>query len=178
MALPLRRKPAEPPEVKWLDVSAAMTGSLSFKDPVNLQINGQFEGTLETRGQLAIGEQANVRATIRGETISVAGTVEGSITASGRLELLRTARVIGKVAAAVLVVQEGAVLHGTCEMLPAPLESASMSLEELARYLEVDGATILEWAQAGRLPGELEGDIWRFERRRVDEWIVQEKIRE
>ena len=31
-------------EEKILDVDAAMQGSLTFKDPVNLRINGKFEG--------------------------------------------------------------------------------------------------------------------------------------
>ena len=35
---------------KWLEVDASMIGTLTFKDSVNLQINGRFEGTLDTKG--------------------------------------------------------------------------------------------------------------------------------
>jgi excisionase family DNA binding protein len=174
----LRRRPAEQEmQPRWLEVDASMTGSLSFKDPVNLQINGRFEGTLETKGNLSIGEKAQVKATIHGELISIAGAVEGTITASRMIELLGSARVIGKVTTPRLIMREGAILHGTSEMLKDAPESGLMSVEELARYLEVDANTVLEWAQGGRLPGQREGTQWRFDRRRVEEWLAQEKIR-
>lgn len=172
----LRRR-SEPEPEKWLEVSASMTGSLTFKDPVNLQINGRFEGTLDARGNLAIGPQAQVKATIRGEAVRVAGTVEGSITTSGCLELLGTARVTGKIVTASLIVHEGAVLHGTCEMTPARGGTENMTVDELARYLEVDAATVLEWAKAGRLPGRQDAGEWRFDRKRIEEWLAQEKIK-
>ena len=171
------KKHAESAAERCLEVDASMTGTLTFKDPVNLLINGQFEGTLETKGSLSVGEKARVKATIHGELIRIAGTVEGPITATRRLELLGTARVIGKVITPKLVVQEGAVLHGNCEMVAASHESPWMNLEELARYLEVEANTILEWAQAGRLPGQREGTQWRFDRRRIEEWLAQEKIK-
>jgi len=46
-----------------------MQGNLSFKDPVNLRINGRFEGNLEVRGTLAIGSTAIVKADILGDNI-------------------------------------------------------------------------------------------------------------
>lgn len=173
----LRRRPEDEHAVKWLEVDASMTGTLSFKDPVNLQINGRFEGTLDTKGALAIGEKAQVKATIRGEEIVIAGTVDGTVTASRRLELAGTARVIGKVSTPKLVIQEGAVLHGTCEMAETHAEAPSMGLEDLARYLEVEASTVIEWAQAGRLPAQREGGQWRFDRKQVEEWLAREKIK-
>lgn len=174
----LRRRPAEEEaQPRLLEVNASMTGTLSFKDPVNLQINGQFDGTLDTKGTLLIGDKAQVKATIRGESISIAGAVEGTVTASRRLELLGTARVVGKITTPKLIVQEGAFLHGNCEMLEQRTESQWLTLDELARYLEIQASTLLEWAQGGRLPAHQEGGVWRFDRKRVEEWLAQEKIR-
>ena len=42
---------------KVLDVNASMQGTLRFDDPVNLRINGKFEGTLDTKGMLMVGER-------------------------------------------------------------------------------------------------------------------------
>jgi excisionase family DNA binding protein len=180
----LRRKSPleEQTQPRWLEVDASMTGTLSFKDPVNLQINGRFEGTLETKGNLSIGENAQVKATIFGELISIAGTVEGTLTASRRIELLGTGRVLGKVTTPKLMIHEGAILHGTCEMIQdrkdhSEPQPQSMTLEELARYLEVDTNTVLDWAQSGRLPAQREGTQWRFDRKRIEEWLAQEKLR-
>ena len=162
---------------KWLEVDASMTGTLTFKDPVNLKINGQFEGTLDTKGNLSIGEKAQVKATIQGEAIAIHGTVTGNVTATTRVELFPEARVTGKVSSPRVVMQDGALLHGTLDMLGTPSVSAWLTLEELARYLEVDTATVVQWAQSGRLPAHREGDQWKFERARIEEWLAQEKIK-
>lgn len=174
----LRRQKAEGSETeRWLEVDASMTGSLVFKDPVNLQINGRFEGTLETKGNLAIGEKAQVKATIHSESLTIAGMVTGQITATNRLELLGGARLTGKVSSPRVVMHEGAILHGTLDMLGGSGTTPWMTTEELARYLEVEASTVLQWAQSGRLPAQREGEQWRFERAKIEEWLAQEKIK-
>ena len=75
-------------EEKTLDVDAAMQGTLTFKDPVNLRINGKFEGTLDTRGNLTVGPTAVIIADITGDNIIIGGKVKGKITAKERLTLL------------------------------------------------------------------------------------------
>lgn len=160
-------------EEKILDVDAAMQGSLSFKDPVNLRINGKFEGNLETRGNLTIGQTASVSANIIGDNIIVGGKIKGRITAKERLTLLPGAVVEGDIYPTRLNVAEGAVLEGKCFMLSNYLNS-----EELARYLEVDLNSILEWANSGKMPGSKEGNNWRFERKEIDAWVASGKIEE
>lgn len=166
---------------KVLDVDAAMQGSLVFKDPVNLKINGRFEGTLNTKGNLMIGENAVVNADITGDTILVAGKVNGNILAIKELKLISPACVVGDIKTPLLSIAEGAVLEGNCRML-AKLKAENpgldfMSADELAKYLEVDTGVISEWASGGRLPGTREGDIWKFDRSKVDEWVAAGKIK-
>ena len=173
----LRRQKDEPGTEKWLEVDASMTGTLAFKDPVNLQINGTFEGALDTKGSLSIGERAQVKATILGEAITVGGTVTGDITASNRLELLGTARVTGKVTSPRVVMHDGAILDGTLQMAGGRPDRAWMTVEELAKYLEVDAGTVSQWAQGGRLPAQREHGEWRFDRSRIEEWLAHERIK-
>ncbi|MBI4707139.1 MAG: polymer-forming cytoskeletal protein [Candidatus Omnitrophica bacterium] len=158
-------------EEKVLDVDAAMQGTLSFKDPVNLRINGKFEGNLETRGNLTIGQAATVVADIVGDNIIVGGRVRGRITAKERLTLLPTAIVEGEIYPVKLNVAEGAIMEGRCFMLHDFLNP-----EELARYLEVDINSIMEWAGSGKIPAHKEGENWRFERKAIDSWVASDKI--
>jgi excisionase family DNA binding protein len=162
---------------RWLEVDASMTGSLTFKDPVNLQINGRFDGTLEAKGNLAIGEKADIRATMTGESIMIGGTVAGEITATRRLELRASARVTGKLSSPRIIMHEGAIFNGTIEM-GAAASPPWMTVEELARFLEMDAETLLGWAQSGRLPAEQVNGQWRFERAKIEEWLAREKIKE
>jgi excisionase family DNA binding protein len=158
-------------EEKVLDVDAAMQGSLVFKDPVNLRINGKFEGTLETKGNLTIGQTAIVLADIIGDNIVIGGKVKGRVTAKESLTLLPTAVAEGDIYPAKLNVAEGAILEGRCSMLQDFLNS-----EELARYLEVDLNSIMEWVNSGKLPANKEGNNWKFERKAIDQWVASGKI--
>ena len=173
----IRRKGEEGMGEKWLEVDASMTGSMVFKDAVNLQINGRFDGTLDAKGNLSIGEKADVKATIKGEAVTISGAVTGDIVATGRVEITSTARVRGKVVSPRIIMQEGAVLNGTLEMTGSTGEAGWMTVDELARYLEVDASTVTQWAQAGRLPAQRDGNQWQFNRSKVEEWLAQEKIR-
>ncbi|MFA6129796.1 MAG: polymer-forming cytoskeletal protein [Candidatus Omnitrophota bacterium] len=158
-------------EEKTLDVDAAMQGSLSFKDPVNLRINGKFEGNLDTRGNLTIGSTALINADIIGDNIIIGGHVKGKITAKERLTLLPQAIVEGHIYPAKLNVAEGAILEGQCSMLHDFLNS-----EQLAKYLEVELNSIMEWANSGKMPGNKEGNDWKFERKAIDSWVAAGKI--
>jgi excisionase family DNA binding protein len=158
-------------EEKILDVDAAMQGSMVFKDPVNLRINGKFEGVLETKGNLTIGSTAIILADIVGDNVIIGGRIKGKITARERLTLLPSAVVEGDIYPARLNVAEGAILEGKCSMLHDLLNA-----QELARYLEVDLNSVMEWANSGKMPGHKEGNEWKFDRKSIDSWVASGKI--
>ena len=168
---------------KILNVDASMQGNLVFKDAVNLKINGKFEGNLNTRGTLTIGEHAEVRADIRGEKITVEGHVVGDILAEKELKIISPGCVVGNVIAPIFVVTEGAILQGNVQMLPKDgkpewlMSGGILTAEELARYLEVDASVIFEWANTGKIPAIRDGNNWRFERTKIDEWLASEKAK-
>jgi excisionase family DNA binding protein len=167
MAMAFKKKLEE----KIIDVDAAMQGTLSFKDPVNLRINGKFDGNLETKGNLTISSSALVIGDIVGDNIIIGGKIKGKITAKERLTLLPSAIVNGDIYPAKLNVAEGAILEGKCCMLHDFLNA-----EQLAHYLEVDLNSVLEWANTGKMPAVKEGDNWRFERKTIDGWVAAGKI--
>lgn len=158
-------------EEKILDVDAAMQGSMVFKDPVNLRINGKFEGVLEVRGNLTLGQTSVVQADIIGDNIIIGGRVKGKITAKERLTLLPSAIVDGDIYPARLNITEGAILEGKCTML-----HDFLNVQELARYLEVDLNSIMEWVNSGKMPGHKEGNDWKFDRKAIDSWVASGKI--
>ena len=177
----MRRRREEEQHDKMLDVDASMQGTLAFRDPVNLRINGKFEGKLETKGSLTIGEHAVVRADISGEYITIAGRVNGEIIAQKALRLIAPACVIGNVKTPSLSVAEGAILEGRCNMLPEEKVSksaeGSLTIDEVAKYLEVDRTVVLEWADTGKLPATKDGSRWSFERSKIEDWLSSEKIK-
>lgn len=165
---------------KILDVDASMQGTITFKDPVNLRINGSFEGKLDTRGNLTIGENAKVSAGINGDHIVIGGKVTGDIIATRSLSLMGTATVRGNIRTPRLSIGEGAILEGQVSMLGASSSETfdvSLTLKDVAQYLEVESKVIEEWAQARKIPARNENGHWIFSKSEVDQWIQQEKAR-
>ncbi|MBD3245758.1 MAG: hypothetical protein GF333_01975 [Candidatus Omnitrophica bacterium] len=155
-------------EEKILDVNATMQGSLVFSDPVNLRINGQFEGTLTTRGNLIIGKSARVTANIRGENIVIGGKVKGDIQSTKTVALTATAQIFGDIMTPKIAIEEGAVFNGNCSM-----REGKITLVELSDYLSVDESKIMEWVNNGRIPVESSSDGLLFDRHEVESWISQ-----
>ncbi len=81
-----------------------------------IRIDGKVEGEIIHKGDVAIGEAGNITANIKARNVTVAGTVSGNVEATGKLELLPSAKVYGDIAVGSLVIGEGAVFKGTSEM--------------------------------------------------------------
>lgn len=173
-------KKKEDLQEKILDVDASMQGTISFKDPVNLRINGSFEGKLDARGNLTIGENAKVTANIHGDSIVIAGKVSGDVTATRSLSILGTANLKGNITTPRLSVGDGAVVQGLVAMHAAGASEGpdvSLTLKDVAQYLEVEARIVEEWANSKKIPGRFENGHWVFAKSEVDQWIQQEKAR-
>ncbi len=165
---------------KIIDVDARMQGTIVFKDPVNLRINGSFEGKLETCGSLTISENANVRADIQGDRIIIAGKITGNLIAKESIALIAPAVVLGNVQTPSLSIAEGAVLDGKLKMLDLDKSSAGskgLSLRDVAQYLEVEAKVVEDWANQRKIPGEFQNGEWHFNQTAVDKWLQDEKVK-
>lgn len=90
-------------------------GDLSFKK--SLQINGKFEGEISSGSYLVIGEEAVIKANIKADTVVVKGTVYGNVEAVSRLEIHTNGKLYGNIRTKKLVISDGVVFEGKCEMI-------------------------------------------------------------
>ena len=51
-----------------------------------------------------------------------------------------------------------------------------MSVEQVAKYLQLNRSTIYDWAQKGKLPAINLGQVWRFRRAELDAWLEAQKV--
>lgn len=112
-------RPAPAPAAEgraYLDRGSKISGKLMFDGPA--RIDGEVDGEIIAKDGLNIGETAVVTAQIKAATIVVAGKVSGDITGSQKIEIRPSAKVIGNLAAPLLVIQEGALFEGHCSMQP------------------------------------------------------------
>ncbi len=173
------RKSREEDNENAIEINAQMQGSLNFKDPVNLKINGNFSGSLETKGTLTIGSSAEVHSDINGENIIIAGKVTGDIVANKMLVLMPTSVLKGTITTPKLNIVEGAIFQGNCQMLEPEFRSAEnlLSIKEVSRYLEIGIQEIEQLANSGEIPGTKSGDMWQFERSKIDNWASSAKLK-
>lgn len=81
-----------------------------------VRIDGRLEGDIHTKGQVIIGEDGLVQGTISAGTVVSSGRIKATVTAVERVQLLKTAILIGEVHAPVLMMEEGAKLQGVTDM--------------------------------------------------------------
>jgi cytoskeletal protein CcmA (bactofilin family) len=95
-----------------------LTGETEFH--AMLRVDGHLIGTVSSEaGTLIIGTNGQVDANVAVAAAMVNGNVNGDIIATEKLHLGRTARVMGNISSPRLVIEEGAVLEGSCSMIKA-----------------------------------------------------------
>lgn len=81
-----------------------------------VRIDGRLDGDIQTKGQVIIGEDGLVQGSITAGTVVSSGRIRAKVTANERVQLLKTATLIGEVLTPVLIMEEGAKLQGTTDM--------------------------------------------------------------
>ena len=102
----------------FIGSGTVLTGETTFQ--AMLRVDGHLTGSVSSEtGTLIVGSTGRVDANIIVASATINGTVNGDIIVAERLELGRTARVVGNVQAPRLVIEDGAVLEGSCAMINA-----------------------------------------------------------
>jgi len=97
----------------------------------SLRIDGRFEGQALLVDQLQIGPKGKVKATIIATSVVVEGIIVGSVSASRRVLLLATARVLGDIKTPELIIQDGVILEGRCTISHVQIENTPQYIEAL-----------------------------------------------
>lgn len=112
--------PINPPTAPVERVTSVLGPGVIWKGNLRgsggVRIEGAFEGDITLRGMLVVGETGRVVCEhLKANTVIVAGTVNGNITAE-KLEIRGTGRVWGDVVVTALSTEEGAFLRGQVRM--------------------------------------------------------------
>ncbi|MGC9324993.1 MAG: bactofilin family protein, partial [Desulfomonilia bacterium] len=89
-------------------------GKLTFEG--TLRIDGAFTGEIVTPGILVIGEGALVKAEVQADSIIVCGEVHGNLKAAKKMEIKRGGKLFGNIITPSLIIDEGVVFEGSCQM--------------------------------------------------------------
>ena len=114
----------------------------------SIQVDGEFNGTIDATDTLVIGENGKVDGDATVANAVIGGKMYGNVFASGKIELQRGSQLLGDIKTRGLVIEDGVVFQGNCQMgdvADPPVRergSSSSGLEELGieqeEYEEAD----------------------------------------
>ena len=108
-----------------------------------LRIDGDFSGSIETSGKVLVGKSGRAECNIVAGTVVVGGVIRGNIFSSGKVVILSTGMVIGNIQAPRMVIEEGVLLHGNCQIVSASPDAPR------EKVLSPAGTYSVEWDKSG-----------------------------
>ena len=90
------------------------TGTLEVKG--TLLVDGKIKGKIISDETVSVGPTGEVEADIEAKTVTVAGVVVGNIHTSEKTEMQTKAKVMGDIVTKSIVIEQGAIFHGSCNM--------------------------------------------------------------
>jgi cytoskeletal protein CcmA (bactofilin family) len=81
-----------------------------------VRIDGRLEGEIHTKGQVIVGEDGLVQGLVSAGTVVSSGRIKATIKAVERVQLLKSAILIGEVHTPVLIMEDGAKIQGMTDM--------------------------------------------------------------
>lgn len=110
-----------------------LSGETNFQ--AMLRVDGHLIGTVASdSGTLVVGTNGQVDANIMVTAAMINGTVNGDIMASEKIQLGRTARVVGNVQTPKLIIEDGAIFEGSCSMMKSRESAEKQVTEAEAQY--------------------------------------------
>jgi len=82
-----------------------------------LRIDGEFHGKVRTKGKVLIGKNGIAECQIFAGTVVIGGKIFGDIFATERVILLSTGELVGNIKTPRIVIEEGVIFEGTCEII-------------------------------------------------------------
>lgn len=90
-----------------------------FKTTANVRLDGSINGNVNCDGKIIMGKKGSINGNIKSDKFSVEGFFEGELVVNDTLHLLSTANVAGVFKAGKLIVDEGALMNGECQIGPS-----------------------------------------------------------
>lgn len=98
-------------------ISAGTVIKGEIQSPYDLRIDGTFEGKVQTKGRVVIGESAIIKGDIICENVDLWGRVEGDLYVKDTLALKEGCKMNGNINVSRLSVELGATFNGTCRTI-------------------------------------------------------------
>ena len=130
-------KPLDSRQVANIGKSVVIKGELSGSE--DLYLDGEVEGNIELNGNsLTVGPNGRVRAHVNAREVVINGHMDGNISATERVELRKSAVLVGDIRTQRIMVEEGACFKGSIDVQ----REGKVETKREAATLEPAGAAV------------------------------------
>ena len=98
-------------------ISAGTVIKGEILSPTDIRIDGTFEGRVQSKGRVVVGESAVIKGDIVCENVDLWGKVEGNLFVKDTLSLKEGCVVDGNLHIRRLAVELGAIFNGNCKTI-------------------------------------------------------------
>ena len=108
------------PNLNVNSISRISSGTIikgEILSPYDIRIDGTFEGKVQTKGRVVVGETAFIKGDIICENIDLWGKVDGNLFVKDTLSLMEGCSVNGNLNVRRLSVELGSTFNGNCRMI-------------------------------------------------------------
>ncbi len=88
----------------------------NFHGKGNIVVEGILNGSLKTEGNVLIGNNAKITASVEAKNIKVGGEIQGNVKCGGYLEIEASAKIMGDVECETISIEKGAQINGKYSM--------------------------------------------------------------
>lgn len=108
------------PTVNVNSISRISAGTIikgEILSPCDIRIDGTFEGKIQSKGRVVVGESAHIKGDIICDNVDLWGKVDGNVFVKDTLNLKEGCVVNGNLNIRKLSVELGATFNGNCKMI-------------------------------------------------------------
>jgi len=98
----------------FLGNNTEFEGKLTFNGII--RVDGHLKGEILTDGTIIVGQGGMIEANIHAYELVISGEIHGDLIADQRIDILAPGKVFGNIQAPIVLIDEGAIFEGNCQM--------------------------------------------------------------
>ncbi len=102
--------------IGMIRIDGVYKGNLTTQGDVLVGDQGEVNGSLSTEGDIMVVDKGVVSGTLTAKNVVIAGRAQAQIRSEDLLEIKSTGKVLGDVDVSKLVIENGAIFKGQCNM--------------------------------------------------------------
>ena len=103
-----------PGQLTHLSSTTVIVGDITVEN--DIRVAGSIKGTISANGHLIVEQSGSLEGEIKTTSATIAGRIKGNILCAERLILESKAQFSGDIKTKQLVIEDGAIFQGSCEM--------------------------------------------------------------